>query len=81
MSAVEARTTARPLRRFTYVAGVLLIVAAIVWPLAEPFKGPVLWDFGEHHGLDVGDLVAVPVFVLGVALLWQARRARRPPRG
>jgi hypothetical protein len=75
VSTVESRSTTQPLRRFTFAAGVLFIIAAIAWPLVEPLKGPILWDFGEHHGLDLGDLIAVPVFLAGAALIWRARRS------
>jgi hypothetical protein len=75
VSTLESRSTTQPLRPFTFAAGVLLILAAIAWPLVEPLKGPILWDFGEHHGLDLGDLIAVPVFLAGVAMIWRARRS------
>jgi peptidoglycan/LPS O-acetylase OafA/YrhL len=80
VSAVEARTSAPARRRLKLAAGLLLIVAAIAWLFLEPFKGPILWDFGDHHGLDLGDLVAIPLFVLGLALLWPARDVRSPVR-
>src|SRR5689334_321147 len=78
VSTLESRSTAHSLRRVTVAAGVLLIIAAIAWPLVEPLKGPILWDFGEHHGLDLGDLIAVPVFLAGVLMIWRAGRSQSP---
>jgi hypothetical protein len=46
----------------------LLVVAAVV-SIIEPLHGPVLLSFSGRHGLDVGDLVALPFLVAGLLLL------------
>ena len=55
------------------VSGSLVVIAALLWPLFEVVRGPVLWDFRDHHGIDAGDLIAVPLLLLGVLLLRTAR--------
>jgi hypothetical protein len=50
-------------------AGLLALVAGFVLFRLAPLHGPVLLSLGHTHGLDLGDLVCVPVLVLGLWLL------------
>jgi hypothetical protein len=50
-------------------AGLLALILGFVLFRVEPLHGPVLLSLGNTHGLDLGDLVCVPVLVLGLWLL------------
>jgi hypothetical protein len=50
-------------------AGLLALIAAFVLFRLAPLHGPVLLSLGHTHGLDLGDLVCLPLFVLGLWLL------------
>ncbi len=51
------------------LVGAGLLVVAVVMFVVEPLHGPVLLSFSAQHGLDVGDLVALPFLVAGLLLL------------
>jgi len=62
------------------VSGLLLVALAVAWPLFDVVRGPVLWDFGNYHGIDAGDLISVPLALLGALSLvgaWVVHRRLR----
>jgi hypothetical protein len=64
-------------RAVLLVSGSLFVVLGVAWPLFDVVRGPVLWDFGDHHGIDAGDFIAVPLVLLAVLLLRRARVLHR----
>src|SRR5215210_514021 len=61
----------RTRRRMAGVAVPLAVVGAVVW--VQAWHGPTLLTLSATHGLDTGDLVAVPFLLLAIAV------ARRRP--
>jgi hypothetical protein len=63
------RATQRTRRR---VAGLVLVVVATAMVAVEPFpSGAVLVSLTREHGVDVGDLPAVALYlVAGLLALW-----------
>jgi hypothetical protein len=51
------------------MVGVLVVVILFL----EPLHGPVLLSLSGNHGLDLGDVVALPFAFLGAWLLRSAR--------
>ena len=71
-------------RRLTAATAVTLLVgAALVVVLWEPWHGPILLSLSPGHGVDTGDLPALPLLALAVAIgharLRGARAAPRSP--
>ena len=73
--------------RLRTIGGLCSLVAVVVLLLVEPFHGPVLFSGSASHGLDLGDIAAVPFALLAVALLrdgplhrWARVRLRVPDR-
>ena len=54
--------------RRTVVGAALLVASAVVFVLS-PLHGPVLLSLSGSHGVDVGDLVALPFLAVGAFLL------------
>jgi hypothetical protein len=64
-------------RSLLLVSGWLLLLVGIAKVFVEVGpRGPTLWDFGGHHGIDAGDLLAVPIVLVALLLLWRARWLR-----
>jgi hypothetical protein len=77
---VEHRLARR--RAALYAASLLLLAAGVTWALADfgP-RGVTIVDFGDHHGIDSSDLVAVPLFVAALACFALARSIAAAPGG
>jgi hypothetical protein len=65
---------ARGLRDLGGVVAPLAIVATVVW--VQAWHGPTLLTLSSTHGVDTGDLIAVPFLLLAIAV---ARRRRARP--
>ena len=50
-------------------AGLLALIAGFVLFRLPPLHGPVLLTLGHTHGLDLGDVLCLPLLVLGLWLL------------
>jgi hypothetical protein len=57
------------------VVAALLLATACGVILSEPWRGPVVLSLSESHGIDAGDLPALPLIALAVAI------AHTRPRG
>lgn len=55
--------------RVVDVLGILALAASLVLCVLEPLHGPVLLSLSGSHGFDLGDLVALPLALVGIALL------------
>jgi predicted anti-sigma-YlaC factor YlaD len=52
----------------------LLVAVAVAWLLFEPYRGPILLTVSAEHGVDLGDLAAIPLLALAAAVLTPLRR-------
>ena len=55
------------------LAGLVALVGVLVVFVIEPFHGPVLLSLAGSHGLDLGDVVAVPLALAALFLLRGSR--------
>jgi hypothetical protein len=70
---------ARSSRLGTWIGVVLLLGAACAVVVDQPWHGPVLLSVSSTHGIDAGDLPAVALFALALALATMLVRARDDP--
>lgn len=62
-------------RRWDAPASALATAGVVGWVLTgESYDGPVLFVVIEGNGLHMGDLLAVPAFLLVVWLAWRGAR-------
>ena len=64
-------------RVLPWIAAALLIAAACAIFVREPWHGPVILPLSPSHGVDAGDLPAVVLVALAVALARSGLRKRR----
>jgi hypothetical protein len=52
------------------VLGSSFLVAGAIWLLTEPITGAHVMHLFGTHGVDTGDLLAIPLLVVGASLAW-----------
>ena len=56
------------------LAGVLTVLTLLLLAGHGPWAGPVVWEWSESHGLNVGDLPVLATYGVGLgccAWLWR----------
>ena len=72
---------ARSARLGAWVAVVLLLGAACALLLHQSWHGPIILSLSSSHGIDAGDIPALALFALGLALATSLLPARDPSTG
>ena len=73
---------ARAGRLRTGSVAALLLAAGCGIVLLEPWHGPIVLSLSTGHGIDTGDLPALPLLALAVAIAFgRTRRGRAAPQG
>ena len=72
---------ARPARLGAWVAVVLLLGAACALLLHQSWHGPIILSLSSSHGIDAGDIPALALFALGLAIATSLLPARDPSTG
>ncbi|WP_276967400.1 hypothetical protein, partial [Desertimonas flava] len=57
--------------------GVADVVVTIRLSRLEPWRGPVIFSFSRTHGLDAGDVLLIPLVVVGIAAFSTALSSSR----
>ena len=72
---------ARSARLGAWAAAVLLLGTACTLLLHQPWHGPVILSLSSSHGINAGDIPALALFALGLALATGLLRGRDAPAG
>lgn len=72
---------ARSARLGAWAAAVLLLGTACTLLQHQPWHGPVILSLSSSHGINAGDIPALALFALGLALATGLLRGRDAPAG